>query len=276
MGISSDNATTGLWIIDAPMGSFSTPGDPSTIVQTDQQHTPGGTYCAVTGNATSTSDGMGTNDVDGGVTTLESPVYNLTSYTNPIFTYYRWYINNPPTGANPGNDSWEVAVSNDGTNWIKVERTNVADKSWRRFAFRVKDYVTLTNNFQVRFMASDSLIPGAYLNGGSIVEAAVDDMFMYESMPLGVDEPNAINLLTVYPNPAKNEVNINYEISKNETIQLQVLNNLGQVIYSKTITNSGIGLHTEKINTENFAAGLYQINFKTQKQNHVQKFAVLK
>lgn len=87
--------------------------------------------------------------MDGGETTLGSPIYNLSTYTNPIFTYYRWYINNPPSGANPANDYWETQISNDGTNWVKVKRTNVSDKSWRRFAFRVKDYVTLSSRFKL-------------------------------------------------------------------------------------------------------------------------------
>ena len=34
-------------------------------------------------------------------TTLTSPVYDLTDYTNPTFTYHRWYTNSPPTGQIP-------------------------------------------------------------------------------------------------------------------------------------------------------------------------------
>ena len=36
--------------------------------------------------------------------------------------------------------------------------------------FRVKDYVTVTDNFQIRFI-SDSIRNGLYLDGGSLVEA---------------------------------------------------------------------------------------------------------
>ena len=45
---------------------------------------------------------------------------------------------------------------------------------------RVKDYVTVTDNFQIRFIASDSIRNGLYLDGGSLVEAAVDDIYLYD------------------------------------------------------------------------------------------------
>tara|TARA_B110001454_G_C12716908_1_gene432948 strand:- start:421 stop:3231 length:2811 start_codon:yes stop_codon:yes gene_type:complete len=181
LGDASDNATTGIWEIDEPTGSFSDPIDPSTIVQTDQDHTPNGVECAFTGNA-SPNDGIGQNDVDDGHTTLFSPYYDLTSFTNPVFTYYRWYTNNPPSGANPGADWWQVLVTDDGVNWQYVESNMTSDKSWRRVAFRVNDYVNLTNQVRVKFIASDSTHLGQYLDGGSLIEAAVDDFSLYEEV----------------------------------------------------------------------------------------------
>jgi hypothetical protein len=276
LGIASDDATSGIWVIDIPVGSFSTAGDPSTSVQTDEQHTVGGQFCAVTGNAPATSSGLGTNDVDGGETTLGSPIYNLSTYTNPIFTYYRWYINNPPTGANPANDYWEVQISNDGTNWVLVERTNVSDKSWRRNAFRVKDYVTLSSTVQVRFVAEDSVITGANLNGGSLVEAAIDDFYLYEEGSVGVDENNAVSAVSIYPNPATNMVTINYDLIKNESLVIEMYNQLGALVYTKSISNPGIGNHNLKIETAEYAMGLYTLNVKTATNNFVRKVSIVK
>jgi hypothetical protein len=179
-GATNDNATTGIWEIGSPIGSFADPSDPSTICQTDAQHTQGGFQCAFTGNAASTNDGLGTNDVDGGHTTLLSPYYDLTSYTNPAFSYYRWYTNSPASGANPGADWWQVLITDDGVNWHYVENNKSSDISWRKFAFRITDYVNLTNNVQLKFIASDSLRLGQNLDGGSLVEAAVDDLMLYQ------------------------------------------------------------------------------------------------
>ena len=176
----NDNATTGIWEIGVPIASYGDPQDPSTICQTDAQHTIGGAQCAFTGNASSINDGLGTNDVDGGHTTLFSPYYDLTSYMNPAFSYYRWYTNSPYSGANPGADWWQVMITNDGVNWQYVENNISSDISWRKFAFRVSDYVSLTNNIQLKFIASDSIRLGQNLDGGSLIEAAVDDLVLYE------------------------------------------------------------------------------------------------
>ena len=177
-----DNATTGMWEIGSPIGSYDDPNNLSGMVQPAYQHTPNGYACAFTQNASSINDGIGANDVDGGHTTLYSPFYNLTNYINPAFTYWRWYTNNPSSGANPGADWWQVMITDDGVNWVYVENTLSSDLSWRRNAFRVKDYVNITSSVQLKFIASDSIRPGQNLDGGSLIEAAVDDLYLYESL----------------------------------------------------------------------------------------------
>ncbi len=116
-------------------------------------HPTSDNYCAITGNA-GPSDPAGTQDVDGGKTTLSSDVYDLSSYINPAFTYWRWYSNDQ--GATPGTDFWQTFISNDGVTWVPVEYTDVSDHSWRRFAFRVSDYVQPSPNVYLRFVAEDA------------------------------------------------------------------------------------------------------------------------
>ena len=190
-----DNATTGMWEIGSPIGSYDDPNSLSGMVQPAYQHTPNGYACAFTQNASSINDGIGANDVDGGHTTLYSPYYNLTNYINPAFTYWRWYTNNPSSGANPGADWWQVMITDDGVNWVYVENTLSSDLSWRRNAFRVKDYVNLTSSVQLKFIASDSIRPGQYLDGGSLIEAAVDDLYLYESLSSGTSTNFDVNAI---------------------------------------------------------------------------------
>ncbi len=273
-GIASDNATTGQWLVDIPIPSYGTFGTPSTIVQPGTQNTPGGTMCAITGNAPNATSGIGTNDVDAGVTTLESPIYNLSSYTNPILTYDRWWSNN--SGANPGIDYMETQISNDGVSWVMVECTNVSDKSWRRFAFRVTDYVPLSSTIQMRFMVSDSLITGAYLSGGSLVESALDDYYLYEQASVGIDENVAIANVSVYPNPVTSLINVSYELLTNESVTIEMTNHIGQIVYSQTVKENNIGRHALKIDVDNLSAGMYMLNIKTGKKDHLQKVAVMK
>ena len=69
-GLPGDTATSGEWEHVDPVG---------TSAQPDSDHTVDGTMCWVTGqHASGQSDGY--NDVDGGFTTLTSPVYDLSRF----------------------------------------------------------------------------------------------------------------------------------------------------------------------------------------------------
>jgi hypothetical protein len=211
LGTSDDAATTGEWEEAWPVGSFGTPGDPSTIVAPDEDHTDGAVgYCFVTGNSSSPTGGIGENDVDGGHTTLTSPTIDLSAYEDPLFTYWRWYVNAPPSGANPGQDWWQVEVSDDdGSTWSFIENNSTQDISWRRNAFRISEYVELTDQFKIRFIASDSLHIGQNLDGGSLIEGAVDDIILYDlGSGINVDESESQFSVDVFPNPASDFVTV--------------------------------------------------------------------
>ena len=118
--------------------------------------------CYVTDNAD------GNSDVDGGTTTLTSPVLDATGSGDAVISYYRWFHN---AGNNTVDDSFVVEITNDGTTWVNLETLapNHPDAAggWNQVTFNVADFVTPTSTVQVRFNASD-------LGGGSIVEAGVD------------------------------------------------------------------------------------------------------
>ena len=147
------------------------------------QFTPGGFSCAVTQkNIDKNSGDIGEYDVDDGVTTLLSPTLDLSGYYNPVISYRRWFSNASPSSANPGNDPWYVEITSDGNTWVPVEFSYVGDNNWRRFVFNVEDYVSLSSNVQLKFIASDSTHLGQNLDGGSLVEAALDDVEIWSQI----------------------------------------------------------------------------------------------
>ena len=160
-GASGDTATTGIWTRVDPVG---------TAAQPEDDHTPAGLKCWVTGQG-SAGGGLGDNDVDNGKTTLLTPILDLTSYPDPHISYWRWYSNNQ--GASPGADIFRIAISaNGGSSWTQVEQIgpNGAGTTggWIYHEFRVTDFITPSTQVQMRFVAEDA-------SSGSIVEAAIDD-----------------------------------------------------------------------------------------------------
>ena len=205
-----DNATTGIWEEAIPVGSYAEAGDPSTIVAPTQDHTLGfAGYAFLTGLNPGVNAGIGANDVDDGKTTLLSPVIDLTPYANPVMAYWRWYVNAPPTGANPASDWWQVELSNDGgQTWQYLENTLQQDVSWRRNAFRIADVIEPTSEFQMRFIASDSTTIGEYLDGGSLIEAAVDDIILYDLASGQHVEESLESPVLAFPNPTRDVVEL--------------------------------------------------------------------
>ena len=104
-GWSGDNATSGEWEWGEPNPTYWE----GILVQTDNNHTEDGTSCFVTGN-TNDPNNVGADDVDGGETTLFSPVFDLSNSEDVLLTYWRWYTNN--VGDNPSTDYWNVEISN--------------------------------------------------------------------------------------------------------------------------------------------------------------------
>ena len=204
MGLSSDNATTGVWESTIPVGSFGTPGDAASICAADQDHTPGdGLFAFVTGVSPGADAGIGSNDVDGGSTTLQSEAIDISDLASPVVSYWRWYVNAPASGANPGADWWQVHVSSDGgSSWVEIEETLTQDIRWRRNAFSIQDYVPLTEAFKIRFVASDSIRVGQELDGGSLIEAAVDDLVILDLASSGLGSETGRGGIMAWPVPA--------------------------------------------------------------------------
>lgn len=105
----------------------------------------------------------GDSDVDGGWTTLTSPILDATGNGIPFVEYYRWFSTDAIV-----DDSLLVELSSDnGTTWIPLETVMAGSSLWIFQSFRIDSLLSPTNLMRVRFTASD-------LGSASLVEAGVD------------------------------------------------------------------------------------------------------
>ncbi len=174
--VEDDMEEEGDWIVGAPdddatEGDWERVNPTGTAAQPEDDHTPSpGTKCWVTNGDPGSS--IGEFDVDGGKTTLISPLYNLLLHDDPIISYWRWYSNDE--GADPSNDVFVVQISgDDGATWSTVETVgpggSQASGGWFYYEFHVEDVIVPSNTMRLAFIASDE-------NSGSIIEAALDDL----------------------------------------------------------------------------------------------------
>jgi len=195
VGDLQDDASSGIWELAEPIASFNDEGNQ---VQPGEDYSLEGTYCFITGNGYEDGNG-GFDDVDGGRTTLFSPIFTLGSFDEIILSYWYWYTNN--VGDNAGNDLWQVLVSNNGgADWQELHITSNSAIEWQRKRFILSHYIDLTDAMQFKFIAEDLFYDGDAGSGGSLVEAALDD-FLIEYFTSGsgilgdVNNDEAIDVL---------------------------------------------------------------------------------
>ncbi|HEY4800379.1 MAG TPA: M4 family metallopeptidase, partial [Bacteroidia bacterium] len=90
----------------------------------------------------------------------------------------------------------------------------------------------------------------------------------------GVNSVSADNFFNVYPNPASNGfVNIQKTAGDENNLAIEILNVMGEKIYSATIDNKQ-GMFNKTIDVSSYASGLYFISLKGKKNNITKKLLI--
>jgi len=221
LGDAGDDATTGVWIRDDPVGTEYN-GAP---VQPEDDHTADpGVICFVTGNG-AVGGGAGDQDVDGGCTTLLSPIFDLSESELAFVIYHRWYGQN----GNATDDEFAIDVSsNGGTNWYPIERVPGNENSWQRVSLRIDTVVDLTDQIRFRFQACD-------LGSGGLVEAGIDDVSIETFNPnaAGLTDGGArlrTALAQNKPNPFNPKTMIRFTLSNPAVAHLVIYDASGRAV----------------------------------------------
>jgi len=168
VGAPGDGASTGVWERGDPIGTTWN-GEP---VSPEDDTTPAGTQCYTTGNGGGSG---GTDDVDGGATTLTTARFDLSAVTTPRIELSVWYVD---TG-DRRDDVLTIDVSNDdGQSWTPLDVVPRTTDGWERESWVVSEHVTPTAEMRLRLRTSDD-------PNNSLVDAAVDDLevLVYDESP---------------------------------------------------------------------------------------------
>lgn len=78
---------------------------------------------------------------------------------------------------------------------------------------------------------------------------------------LNLDENQSLTGVTVYPNPAKDVVNVNYTLENNSDVKITIADLSGKVVFTTTEENVAAGKHLVAVPTAKFANGVYTYSF---------------
>jgi len=216
-GAGDDDATSGTWELVDPV---------ATLAQPEDDHSVEGVTCWITGQQV-VGQGDGYSDVDGGKTTLFSPVYDLAAYDQASIRYWKWYSNNK--GYNPNQDYWDVSVSNDGgASWTAVEHTTESTNAWVGVTVNIRDYFESVGQVQLMFVASDE-------GDGSLVEAGIDDVMIvaYDEVTPVDGEMLVIQPSRLYqnrPNPFNPVTEISFSLARSGPVKLGIYDVTGRLV----------------------------------------------
>jgi hypothetical protein len=254
VGVTGDNATAGIWERADPQATTNSSGQP---VQPENDHTESGSLCWVTDDVGGTAGGS---DVDGGRTTLVSPLFDLTGGANITISYWRWYSNN--LGLNPGGDYWTVQITNDGgLTWTNIEYTLASTNVWEQVVFDFSAAFPQAGLVQLRFIAND-------VTPSSLVEALVDDFMLvgtFDSMTPVEDAPQlrlAFDLSQNHPNPFNPRTTVSFSLDRTGPATLNVYDAKGSLVKVLVNENLPAGAHTATWNGDDqtgrpVASGVY-------------------
>lgn len=77
------------------------------------------------------------------------------------------------------------------------------------------------------------------------------------------EKQNSINNLSVFPNPATNNINLNFNVKQNQTIGIELFDVRGKKVYESNI-GAVQGSVSQSINTTEFAKGIYTLKIASE------------
>lgn len=273
LGLPDDDATTGIWERAEPVGTIYEGHQ----LQPEYDHTPDpAEACFVTQNGPA-GGSAGEADVDGGRTTLLTPVFDLSNAVSATIGYWRWYTNS--WGGSPDNDWWDVDVTADGETWISLEHTMTTANEWNYFEFNLEEYIPLTDHVQIRFIAADE-------GDGSLVEAAVDDFSLSAMRQYFQDTPAEeqrlqTGFISFGRNPSQGSRRIVFQTARPTHVKLELYDISGRRLRSLVNEQVTAGSHPVTFDGRDdtgrpVASGVYYLRLETPEMLQVRQMTVLR
>jgi hypothetical protein len=112
-------------------------------------------------------------------------------------------------------------------------------------------------------------------NGGNL------DLMIFPVIDITTGVNNSISrgnltLLAAFPNPANNEITINFGLNQSSKVEIEMYDVTGKMVNSIKLDNLEAGNHSSKVNTSNLNAGVYMYSVKSDNAKMFSKFTIAK
>jgi hypothetical protein len=116
-------------------------------------------------------------------------------------------------------------------------------------------------------LASGFLNPGDNSNGPALglLTVQLDGTAILLTNTIGINE-SVIDASTfnIFPNPAKDNINIYFELKSKERVSIEMMDISGRMVKSADLGKKDAGNYQERINVEELTSGMYLLNIRTE------------
>ncbi|MCT4579858.1 MAG: M43 family zinc metalloprotease [Flavobacteriales bacterium] len=131
---------------------------------------------------------------------------------------------------------------------------------------------TINSSSLVNYLDSDFRMKFIFEHGGGN-NIYIDNINI--SGPVSIDENESFKELSIYPNPAKDEVNVTFSVENNQrAIRIELLDLTGKVLESVYEGGLQLGEHQFQVNTKKYAAGMYILSFNDGENTKLSKLII--
>ncbi len=234
--------------------SYSIVGDAQIWNTSSSQNGLNNTYCAYI-------NGLSQDNEDW----LISPSFNANDYSEKILTFWTLALNsgddllvlystNYSGSGNPNNATWtelsEYILATSST-WTSSGNVDISSITSTKAYIGIK-YISTTSGAK-EWKIDDIMIKGIY-DPNSISEQANE---------LGLE---------IFPNPFSNNLKINYTLTENSNIKIDIYDITGKKINNIFDNYQTSGIHSIEWKSDNLTEkGIYLINIQTENQNYYRK-----
>ncbi len=274
VGAPGDAAVDGIWQRVDPVGKV----DPynNEVVQPEDDHTAApGVNCFVT-------DGSGgyylNHDVDGGATTIRSPIYNWSGVNGVgVVSFWGFFANESVI-----DDTLRCSVSNDGGNtWLDLVKISGMDKNaWNYYkTYFSESQIPFTNQMRFRFQIADF--------NASLTEGAVDDVLIQytncttDEAPEGTTAPAAFTVEPSQPNPVRSSAVLRFALPAAGPVSVELFDAAGRMVRNLSPGSLAAGVHSVQWDGRDdaghtAASGMYYYRVRANGQEVTRKLMVVR
>ncbi|MGZ4055295.1 MAG: T9SS type A sorting domain-containing protein [Bacteroidia bacterium] len=189
-------------------------------------------------------------DVGGSVNDPSGQIFDMFVYNNKLYAggYYH-YIGGILA---PSIAMW------DGTNWCGFGNNDSSS---------VEIFATINHNLFIQCMNRFDGINVGYLAqwiGGSYTDTCGHSF-------LEINEISEESQINIYPNPATNQITIEFDLIETKNAVIEIRNILGQIVFTETVRNI-TGKQAKSINISEFSNGVYFVRLQNNNQTITKKF----